>query len=231
MQIADCPTPYTVTGLILNALDLRGVLPSIVAELPLQMLDVSGNPRLFGMVPKEFERPSFWGLETHGSSLNCHNNTLSDAEAIVLAQTLHETPPEDWLSVDWSYGAQLCVEALGVPINSEWIVKETTPQTRAACQSAFLPRSNAILSPEYVLTYGCPCRRGTVKVFRSSNGQVVHFCRSFEYMWMIETMTFVLMIFYICGVLYRVAERKQSLFVAWVKRSCQPGHLPIEGGV
>lgn len=231
LQITDCPSPHTVTGLLLPGLDLRGVLPTSISQLPLQFLDVRDNPRLFGMVPTEFGRPSFWGLETKGSALNCHNNTLSDAQAIVLAQKLHDLAPEEWLGVDWSYGAQLCIEALGVPVNDEWLVTETIKNSKLQCQSAFLPGSNTVFSPDYVLTYGCPCQTGTEKVFRSNNGKVVHYCRSFEFMWMIETMTFVLMVFYICGVLYRVAQRKQSVFVAWVKRSCQPGHLPMEGGV
>lgn len=223
--------PNTVTGLILSDLDLRGVLPSSIAELPVQVLDLSGNPRLFGMVPPDLGRPSFWGLATEGSSLNCHNNTLSSVEAIALAQQLSKIPPREWLSVEWSYGAQLCLQALAVPGNDEWVVNQTAAEAQALCQSIFLPGSNAVLSTEYVLTYGCPCPAGTNKVFRSINGRVIHYCRAFEYMWMIETMTFVLMLFYICGVLYRVAERKQTLFVKWVKRSCQPGYLPIEGGV
>eukprot|EP00892_Ulva_mutabilis_P006919 jgi/Ulvmu1/459/UM001_0466.1 len=231
VMIADCPNPKTITGLVLPNMDLHGTLPSSISDLPVQVLDVSGNPRLFGMVPTGLRRPSFWGLSTKGSSLNCHNNTLSDAEAIALAQRLHSIPPQEWLSVDWSYGAQLCLEALGAPVNDEWVVNQTTADIKTLCQSAFLPGSNAILSIEYVLTYGCPCPAGTNKVFRSSNGRVQHFCSAFQYMWMVETMTFVLMLFYICGVLYRVAARKQSLFVKWVKRSCQPGYLPIEGGV
>lgn len=210
---------------------MRGVLPSSIAELPLQFLDVSGNPRLNGVVPTGLGRPSFWGLKTLGSSLNCHNNTLSEDDAIVLARKLHTIPKDDWLSTDWSYGAQLCVEALGVPVNDQWIVKETIYDERSMCYTAFLPGSNAVLAPEYVLTYGCPCPPEAEKVFRIKDGTVVHYCQSFQYMWMIETMTFVLMVFYICGVLYRVAERKQSVFVTWVKRTCQPGHLPMEGGV
>lgn len=231
LQIADCPSPNAVSGLILQNMDLRGTLPNSVAELPVQVLDLSGNPHLFGMVPTELGRPSFWGLSTEGSSLNCHNNSLNDDEAIALAQKLHSISPQEWLSVDWSYGAQLCLQALAAPINDEWVVNQTSADTNSLCQSAFLPGSNAVLSKDYVLTYGCPCPVGTSKVFRSSNGRVQHFCSAFQYMWMVETMTFVLMLLYICGVLYRVAEGKQSLFVKWVKRSCQPGHLPIEGGV
>jgi hypothetical protein len=230
LQISDCPSAGVVVGLSLADVDLQGSLPSSLGQLPLQFLDVRNNRRLVGVLPSDLGRPSFWGLGVTGTRLNCHNNTLTDAEAEAFALKLGSTSEEDWLTFDWTPAERMCIDVLNQPKRPSWTVNHTV-RGRYTCKAVFFPGSNAILSRDYILAYGCPCPEGTSKVIASSDGSVKHFCRGFQYMWIIETMISVLTVFYVCGALYRFAVKHQGVFVKWVKRWSLPGRLNIEGGV
>lgn len=230
MQILACPYPGAVIGLTLVGIGLDGILPSSLQDLDLQFLDVRDNPALHGAIPLGIASPSLWGLEISNTSLNCHNDSISGNALLRFATRLHTVPENGTAAVAWSAAEQACVDIIRVHLN-EWTVLE--PRGDKLCDRTFLPGSNALLPTDYVLGIGCECPGASTNLLLPGASPWVlrHFCREFLYMWMVETVTFVLMLFYVFAVLYQLAQKHKSVFVDRVKLLSPPGSLHVVANV
>lgn len=231
LQILACSHPGAVVGLRLAGLGLDGILPDSLADLHLQFLDVRHNPDLHGVIPPGIASESLLGLRTSNTSLNCHNDTLQGKDLVDFAVRLHKSQENNSTAVtQWAPGEQACVDVLHRKLPG-WQIDE--PVGGAMCQRSFFPNSHALLSAQYVLGIGCTCPATTKLIFLSDPQQWILklFCQEFMYMWMVELLSFTLMLLYLSGVAYRLADKHKAAFTRVVKLYLPPGRVHVEANV
>lgn len=238
MQAGNCAYSELVVGLDLQNINLQGCLPADVSMLPLQFLNVQDNPGLRGSLPSTYSNDLF-DINIVNTAMNCHNDTLSDAEVVATAALLAELATDDdaWTApeidairdaaLDWTPGAQRCVAAFGVT-DTDFNV---TIATGVRCVAIIFRDTSALLEPMYALAAGCECPRRLRKVYRSSGGRLSVLCTEYDFMWIIEGAAFWLSVIYMLAVVLRAVDRHRSFFRKWVKFHSQPGLLQLEGGV
>jgi hypothetical protein len=229
LQAVRCPEPGAVIGLHLSEAGLVGTLPASLGLLPLQLLDVSGNPYLHGAVPLELANTNLRALDIAGTRISCHGGALSDEEAVDFAQRLHSVPFSAWPALAAESEAQaMCLAALGSTF-PHWGI--TQPSASQICDMRFFPGSTALVPPDYLLAHGCLCRGRTWKVFSSKDGVFSMVCQSFQYIWIVETLAFCITVVYAAFVLHSVVAERRAAFVNRVKLRVPPGTLHFEGTV
>jgi hypothetical protein len=212
-------------------LGLEGRLPDSLGALHLNFLDVRHNPGLHGVIPAGIASDALLGLRIANTSLNCHNDTLHGRDLRQFARRLHKAHASNTMEDGpWTPDEQHCVDVMNFELPG-WEIDQ--PVGGGFCRRSFLPNSSALLSAEYVLGIGCWCPATTTLIFLADPNEWVLqlFCQEFMYMWMVELLSFTLMLLYLSGVVYRLADKHKAAFTSLVKWYLPPGTVHVEANV